>query len=250
MSPLLRRGRHTARYALDAADLRRAQALRHLCFVARGKPGDVGIDADRFDAACRHVLIEDAAGALVCCFRILLLPGAAALDRSHAATVYDLAPLHRQPGPMLELGRFCVAPGARDADPLRLAWAVLAGLVDRHGITLLFGCSSFSGTDPAPYADAFARLAAQHQGPVALRPGRRAGAVLPLAQPGRADDPMAGLRQMPPLLRSYLAMGGWVGDHAVIDRHLDTLHVFTGLQIAAIPAARARALRAIASEGP
>ena len=51
---------------------------------------------------------------------------------------------------------------------------------------------------------------------------------------------------MPPLLRSYLAMGGWVSDHAVVDAHLGTLHVFTGLEINVIPPARKKLLRAIA----
>ncbi len=51
---------------------------------------------------------------------------------------------------------------------------------------------------------------------------------------------------MPPLLRSYLLMGGWVSDHAVVDRQMNTLHVFTGLEISAIPAARKRLLRAVA----
>jgi putative hemolysin len=54
------------------------------------------------------------------------------------------------------------------------------------------------------------------------------------------------MRAMPPLLRSYLAMGGWVSDHAVVDRDLGTLHVFTALEIAALPPARARRLRALA----
>ena len=45
-------------------------------------------------------------------------------------------------------------------------------------------------------------------------------------------------------------MGGWVSDHAVIDRDLDTLHVFTGLAIAAIPPHRAAALRALAADDP
>ena len=60
----------------------------------------------------------------------------------------------------------------------------------------------------------------------------------------RKPDPRAAMAAMPPLLRSYLAMGGWVSDHAVVDDHLDTLHVFTGLEIRAIPPARARLLRA------
>ena len=49
---------------------------------------------------------------------------------------------------------------------------------------------------------------------------------------------------MPALLRTYLGMGGWVSDHAVIDRTLNTLHVFTGVEISAIPKSRARLLRA------
>ena len=36
---------------------------------------------------------------------------------------------------------------------------------------------------------------------------------------------------MPPLLRSYLALGGWVSDHAVVDPGLQTMHVFTGVEI-------------------
>ena len=51
---------------------------------------------------------------------------------------------------------------------------------------------------------------------------------------------------MPPLLRTYLLMGGWVSDHAVVDRHMNTLHVFTGLEINAIPPARKRLLRGVA----
>ena len=54
----------------------------------------------------------------------------------------------------------------------------------------------------------------------------------------------SGMLRMPPLLRTYLTMGGWVSDHAVVDTHMNTLHVFTGLEIAAIPPARARLLRA------
>jgi putative hemolysin len=60
----------------------------------------------------------------------------------------------------------------------------------------------------------------------------------------RTPDLKAALRAMPPLLRSYLAMGGWVSDHAVVDRDLGTLHVFTGLEVGGVPEARIQALRA------
>jgi hypothetical protein len=51
---------------------------------------------------------------------------------------------------------------------------------------------------------------------------------------------------MPPLLRSYLLMGGWVSDHAVVDPDLGTLHVFTGLEIRNVPPSRAALLRGVA----
>jgi putative hemolysin len=50
-------------------------------------------------------------------------------------------------------------------------------------------------------------------------------------------------RSMPPLLRSYLGMGGWVSDHAVIDNELNTLHVFTGVEINMMRPGRVRQLR-------
>ena len=50
---------------------------------------------------------------------------------------------------------------------------------------------------------------------------------------------------MPPLLRTYLLMGGWASDHAVVDRQLNTMHVFKGVEVGAISAARKRLLRAL-----
>ena len=51
--------------------------------------------------------------------------------------------------------------------------------------------------------------------------------------------------RLPPLLKTYLMMGGWVIDHVVVDHYMGTLHVFTGVEIGKIPAARKRLLRAM-----
>ena len=42
---------------------------------------------------------------------------------------------------------------------------------------------------------------------------------------------------------SYLKLGGWVSDHVVIDHDLQTIHVFTGLEIKNIPDNRLRFLK-------
>lgn len=234
----LEKGRLRARLAESAADIVRAQTLRQQLF----RPGSPGLDADRFDALCDHVLVEERdGGRLLSCFRLQVLPGGGALERSYCAQFYDLAPLAALQGPMVEMGRFCVAPGLVDPDILRLGWAAMTRIVDAAGAGLLFGCSSFHGADPQAHAAALAALV-PHVAAPGLRPGRRAPETVPLPEtPQRA--PATGL---PPLLRTYLAMGGWVSDHAVIDRDLDTLHVFTGVEVAAVPAARARALRVLA----
>jgi len=113
---------------------------------------------------------------------------------------------------------------------------------------MLFGCSSFTGTEAAAYLDAFALLKERHIAPRRWLPRVKAPAVFRFARmlKLRKPDLRAAMQAMPPLLRSYLAMGGWVSDHAVVDRDLNTMHVFTGLEIRAIPPARKRLLRAVA----
>lgn len=244
------KGRYSARFAQTEADIRRAQALRGRAF----RPGDGADsgradDADAYDPICRHVLVEDIrSGTLVCCFRLLPLAGGAEIGRSYAAQYYELSALRGFPGKMVEMGRFCVDPDWMDPDILRVAWAAVTAFVDAEGVELLFGCASFHGTEWQGYRDAFAMLKEGHLAPRRWWPRVKAPDVVRFARRlrRRSPDRRAALLSMPPLLRSYLMMGGWVSDHAVVDRDLNTLHVFTGLEIRAIPAARARALRAVA----
>jgi len=243
---LIETGRYRARLAADDADVRRALALRTQAF-RKGQ----ALDRDAFDARCRHVLVETVgSGELVGSYRLLTLRDGREIGESYAAQYYDLGALHAFDAPMIEVGRFCLAPDVADGDVLRVAWAALTRLVDRERIGMLFGCSSFPGTAVADHADALALLAARHVAPAKWRPCEKAPEVVRFAQdiPPNAD-PKLGPRHLPSLLRTYLLMGGWVSDHAVIDRDLGTLHVFTGLEIDAVPAGRARALRALAGEG-
>lgn len=234
--------RYVARLTRAPADIVAAQRLRTQVFGLSAR------DSDAFDALCTHVLVEDRRTArLVCCCRVLPLDSGAQIARSYSAQFYDLGALQALTGAVAELGRFCVAPQLRDPDVLRSAWGAVTALVDRHDIKLLFGCSSFRGLDPAGYGDTFAWLRARHLAPPQLRPGRKAPEVHALAAMPGGPDPRRALRAMPPLLRTYLIMGGWVSDHAVVDRRMNTLHVFTGLEIAAIPPARQRLLRAVAA---
>ena len=239
---LLTKGRYRARLAATAEDIAAAQALRTQAFRTETP------DIDAFDAICSHILVHDTrSGALVCCFRMLMLEGGSDLARSYSAQFYELEGLQSFEGRMVEMGRFCIHPDWNDPDILRVAWGAMTRFVDENGIEMLFGCSSFAGTETADYLDAFAMLKHRHLGPKRWLPRVKAPDVFRFAaRLRRKPDAKKAMLRMPPLLRTYLLMGGWVSDHAVVDRKMNTLHVFTGLEIGAIPPARKRLLRAVA----
>lgn len=248
----LTKGRYRVRLAETDADRAAAQQLRQRMFVESGGGSNNLVHpkphVDAFDALCAHVMVEDLRdGALVCCFRMLDLQCGAEISRSYSAQFYDLSALHGFEGPMMEIGRFCIHPDHCDGDVLRVAWGAVTRVVDDNGVQMLFGCASFPGTETARYHDAFAMLKARHLAPARWLPRVKAPDVFRYARRlRRVPDMRQALKSMPPLLRTYLTMGGWVSDHAVVDRDLNTLHVFTGVEIAAIPATRARLLRAVA----
>ena len=237
------RGRYITRFSRETHDVRAAQALRHQTF--RGRPG---LDVDRFDALADQVLIEDSkTGALAGCFRLMTFHTGLELGGSYSAQYYNLTALKAFEGPIAEMGRFCIAPDYQgDADVVRVAWGAMTRFVDENAIELLCGCSSFHGIEAQDYEDSFALLTARHLAPKRWLPRVKAPKVFEFAKRRvkRRPDLKLAQKKMPPLLRSYLVMGGWVSDHAVVDNDLNTLHVFTGLEIKGIPPARARLLRA------
>ena len=241
-------GRFKARLAETDEDVVACQQLRYLTFiVSRGlDPSGDARDAEEFDPKCRHVKVEDQrTGQLVCCFRMMPLENGQSIDQTYAAKYYDLTSLADYPGKLVEMGRFCVHPQCKDPAILRVAWSAMTKFVDDNHVDMLIGCSSFEGVDAEAYADAFALLRDKHIAPSRWLPRVKAPSVFRYARAIRLRRPdmKRALSRMPPLLRTYLIMGGWVSDHAVIDNELNTLHVFTGLEVSRVPKSRARALR-------
>lgn len=242
----LAHGNLVAREAVSDQDIQLSLDLRRRAFIRpNGSKTRNLSDADHFDPVYNHVLIERR-GNVAACFRIKIFADPHALLASHSGSHYDLGPLSVLTGPFADIGRLAVGPGDGDPDVLRMVWGMLARLVETHRLRYLLGCTSFVGADPVQHAPALAALYERHIGPLTLLPHRKAGTTVDLTQ---ADQPPDTSR-IPPLLRSYLALGAWVSDHAVIDTHLDTVHVFTLLDVAAIPPARARGLQRIGMVSP
>lgn len=221
-------GRYVAHDIEGADELEACLALRRLVF-RKGQADD----RDRFDSAARHVLLTDRCdGSAVACFRYRI-HSANDLSGGYTAQFYDLAALASRNVLVADLGRVTVAPGRGDPDLLRLLLAALTRMTVAEKVRVVFGCSSLPGADIARHAPTLAWLRAHHAASLAVSARCAARCPEGVSQDGR---------DVPPLLRSYLAMGARVAPDPVADPALDTLHVFTMLELDKVPIARARSL--------
>ena len=230
-------GHYRARFASSQKDIFAAQTLRYQCFNLSNK---FELDVDDFDTVCQHVLIENLeTEKLICCYRILKFDNGENISSSYSSKFYDLKALESYTEPMIEIGRFCIDSEVNDPSVVLTAWAALAQIVDQNQTELLFGCSSFEGIKKEKYLDSFALLRDRYMAPDHWRPKIKAAQVFYYSKDliYKVDKKKA-LLNMPPLLKTYLSMGAWVSDHAVVDLNMKTLHLFTGMEISKIPKSR------------
>jgi L-ornithine Nalpha-acyltransferase len=238
-------GALTVRQARGPTDIAAVQALRGQRFH-RDAPQVP--DGDEFDPLCLHLMVEGA-GLLLATARVRLLSTGPDVDSSYTAQTYDMRPVAAKYGRVLEIGRLCLSEGAQPAsEVLRALFAGMTALALHTQAQVLTGCASFHGADVARHAGALAYLRDHHLGPQDARPAPCAAVIVPFAHLPKGVDISA--RHVPPLLRMYLAMGGWVSDFAVIDSALDTLHVLVAVPVATIPPSRLRVLGALLAPVP
>jgi len=225
------------RLAENAADIAAAQALRYRIFYeimgARPLPGmeQQRSDRDGFDQICDHLLVLDhsrgsGAAAVVGTYRLIRRAAAAQHGSFYSAGEYDIAPLIAYPGEILELGRSCVDARYRARPVMQLLWAGIAAYVFHYDIALMFGCASLPGTDPDALAAPLSYLYHHHLAPPALRARALPERFVEMRRLAPAAfDPDSTLAALPPLIKGYLRLGGFVGDGAVIDAQFNTTDV-------------------------
>jgi putative hemolysin len=233
----LRAGNLGVRIADSGAEIDAVQALRFRVFYQEmGAVPDAATAADRrdrdaFDLVADHLLVVDhALGAgpesVVGTYRLIRQVAADRIGRFYSADEYDISPLMAFPGQVLELGRSCVAAAYRNRAVMQLLWRGIAAYVFKHRIGLMFGCASLPGVDPGALAEELTYLYANHLAPPALRPRALPGRYVEMRRmPPESVDVRRVNAQLPPLIKGYLRLGGFVGDGAVIDRQFNTTDV-------------------------
>lgn len=239
-APLLGRlGNLEVRLARNVAEVKAAQQLRYRVFYQEmsAQPSKLQKitrrDRDGFDRYCDHLLVIDHARGgsiaqrIVGTYRLMRGERAALAGGFYTAQEFDIAPMiARHAGKrFLELGRSCVLKEYRGKRTVELLWQGIWAYVLTHDIDVLFGCASLAGTDPVQLAAPLAFLQANAPAPEEWRVRAHAHRGTFFDGPAGEADPRRALAVLPPLLKGYLRLGGYVGEGAVVDHQFGTTDV-------------------------
>ena len=225
------------RLAETPEEIAAAQALRYRVFyeemAAHPSPEMAAArrDFDRYDDFCDHLLVIDhdrpeGPDQVVGTYRLIRRSVAERNGGFYSADEYDIAAVVAQPGEILELGRSCVHEAYRNRATMTLLWRGNAAYVLHYEVPLMFGCASFPGADPADHALPLAYLYHFHLAPEEMRPVALPERYVDMnTMPKDAVDQRAALRDVPPLIKGYLRLGGFIGDGGVIDNQWDSVDV-------------------------
>lgn len=210
------RSRYSLVVSSDRAHRLAAQRLRYEVFAAepgfRFPPNDLGLDEDRFDPYCDHLLVRDElTEQFVGCYRMLPPDGAIAAGGYYTESEFDLSSFADLRPHLVELGRACVLPDHRNGSVVPLMWTGVLRYMRLTGHASLMGCVSVPmRTNPANPTGSEVRgvrdlVLARH----ASTPDRRVEPRRPVTVDGKSLDelPVPSVLRLPPLMNAYLRIG-------------------------------------------
>jgi len=251
------------------AEVKAAQRLRYRVFKEeQGRLTNCsgGLDRDRFDRYCRHLLVVDKAhDDVVGTYRVMSGREADAAGSFYSENEFMIAGLSAIKHEVCEVGRSCVAPEFRSGAVVALLWSGLGALRRRPrpsrsllvnyarrcrpdaspAFHYLFGCVSLEDSDPVNAMALYEyfrrrgmlsdKLAAKPRTGFALDPVSREEAAR------RAEEMGEGLvRTLPPLFKGYLRLGAKICGVPAHDREFGTIDFLILLDMREIPERYAR----------
>lgn len=207
-------------------DVQDAQRLRHQVLIremgGRLNTGEPGIEDDRFDEYCQHLIVRDLANdTVVGCYRILTELQAVRAGGFHAQTEFDMTRVLVLPGRIMEVGRICVHPDYRTGAVVGLLWRNLARYMVTNRFDYLMGGVSIPlrrGTEEALalYRD----LSCAHLAPAQWR-------VYPkVPLPCMTLAGVVSKTGIPPLIKACLRMGAKICGDPAWNPHFNAADLF------------------------
>lgn len=217
--------RLTYSLARTQTELEAAQRIRFKVFAeemgAKLPSAHLGLDIDRFDKYCDHLLVRDHSNEkVVGTYRILPPEQAVKAGGYYSETEFDLSRLTNLRDRMVEVGRSCVHEDYRDGATITQLWSGLADYVGKHNHEYLIGCASISMGDGGHYAaSVYNKIHKLHAAPAEYRvfPHCR----LPLESLNQELDVI-----IPPLIKGYLRLGAYIAGEPAWDPDFNCADVF------------------------
>jgi putative hemolysin len=234
-------GRYRARIAQCSVDQQEACRLRFRVFNLEMGNGllasyDTGLDQDRFDAVCDHLIVEDMEhGSIVGTYRMQSGVTARQNFGYYSAQEFCFRPYESIRSQVLELGRASIDSQHRTSEVLTLLWRSIGQYARRRGLRYLIGCSSLNSRDPqqgwAMYHRLRSFLALPHLLTSAIDAYR-----LP------QEETTASIEvKVPKLLKTYIGAGARICSEPAWDREFGTIDFLTLLDLEELsPSARTR----------
>lgn len=246
--------RLSAGFATSEAEVRAAQALRYRVFcqeMGATVQGEAGLDQDRFDPFCQHLIARDLhSGAVIGTYRVLPPESARLLGGYYSEQEFDLQRLATLRPSMVEVGRSCVHPDYRSGAVISLLWAELTRYMLQQGHEYLVGCASIplqplqcesERSAESAVAMIYQQLSERHLAPAEYRAFARQPMALPRLVAGAAGAEARLERySLPPLIKGYLRLGAWVCSDPALDRDFNSADLLILLPVSRISARYAR----------
>jgi putative hemolysin len=218
-------GKLTFSLARTVAEVAEAQRVRFKVFAeemgANLPSAALGLDIDRFDEFCDHLLVRDhASDKVVGTYRILPPEQAVNAGGYYSETEFDMTRLMHLRDRMVEVGRSCVHPDYRDGATITQLWSGLADYIGKHGHEYLIGCASISMADGGHYAaSVYNKVHKLHGAPAEYH-------VFP-----HCRLPLESLNQnlevtIPPLIKGYLRLGAYIAGEPAWDPDFNCADLF------------------------
>lgn len=223
-------------FAVNPAEVVESQRLRYRVFSdemgATVNGQDQGVERDRFDPHCWHLLVrETMTGQLVASTRILTDNRAWQIGGFYSSNEFNLAPIAGRYGRIMEVGRTCVDPEFRKSSALTTLWMGLGEFLVEYGFDTLMGCASVGLEDGGQNLQAI--LTGFSESDFVCETHRVSPTLnLPVLS-GAGADMIA--PQIPPLLKGYLRLGARLGGKPCWDPDFNCADFLVLLKVSDMP---------------
>jgi putative hemolysin len=244
-------GRYRLRLAETVEDRLAACRLRFKVFNIELGEGlessyQTGLDTDRFDPICEHLLVEDKlednpARRIVGTYRMQSGVNAGRKLGYYSEQEFSFAAYEPLRTGILELGRASIDREHRTPEVLTLLWRGISQYATNMGLRYLIGCSSLTSKDPAEGWQMYRQLEHYRVSPEFETtptasyacPCEQEGAHAQpsLRQPNQLTSPGPTPVKVPKLLKTYLAIGARIAGPPAWDREFGTIDFLTMLDL-------------------